>query len=96
MTEQLSTRKPAQVGWSPRVKLAVVSIMTMIMVAAPAWAIDINLSVITDVINAFIDLITPITNLLIAIVPLWFIVQILGFIMGLLAAILAMIKFGTK
>lgn len=55
---------------------------------------EINLSVITDTINAFIGLIDPITSLIIAIVPLWFVIMILGFIMGLLGAILALIKGG--
>lgn len=64
------------------------------VMAQPASAVAINLSVITDVINAFTGIIEPITSLLIAIVPLWFIMQILAFIMGLLAAILGMIKFG--
>jgi hypothetical protein len=61
----------------------------------PAAAVTINLSVITDVINAFIGILEPITNLIIAIVPLWFVLQILAFIMGLLTAVLAMIKFNT-
>jgi hypothetical protein len=59
-------------------------------------AAEINLSVITETINAFIDLIDPITDLVIAIVPLWFVIMILGFIMGLLAAILGLIKSGMK
>jgi hypothetical protein len=65
-------------------------------IGAPAQAVDINLSVITETINAFIELITPITNLVIAIVPLWFVIAILGFVMGLLSAILVMIKNGMK
>ncbi|MDD5189309.1 MAG: hypothetical protein PHF57_13975 [Methanoregula sp.] len=64
------------------------------ILAAPAMAADINLTVISDVINAFIGILTPITNLIIAIVPLWFVLQILAFIMGLMGAVLAMIKFG--
>jgi len=59
-------------------------------------AAEINLSVITETINAFIGLIDPITSLVIAIVPLWFVIMILGFIMGLLGAILALIKSGMK
>lgn len=62
----------------------------------PRAAADINLSVITETINAFIGLITPITDLIVAIVPLWFVIMILGFIMGLLGAILALIKDGMK
>jgi hypothetical protein len=69
----------------------------LMLVGVPAVsAVSFNLTVIEDVINAFIGLISPITNLIIAIVPLWFIIEILGFIMGLLVAILAMIKLGKK
>jgi hypothetical protein len=64
-----------------------------IIFAAPAMAAEMNLTVISDVIGAFIGILEPITNLIIAIVPLWFILQILGFIMGLMAAVLGMIKF---
>lgn len=74
------------------VPFALAFVFTLTALAVPASA-EINLSVISDVINAFIDIIDPIVNLVVAIVPLWFIMQILGFIMGLLAAILAMIKF---
>jgi len=70
--------------------------LAMIAMVPPAAAVDFNLTVITEVINAFIGLLTPITNLIIAIVPLWFILEILAFIMALLAAVLAMIKFGKK
>jgi hypothetical protein len=66
------------------------------ILAAPAMAVDINLTVISDVINAFIGILEPITNLIIAIVPLWFVLQILAFIMGLMGAVLAMIKFGSR
>lgn len=59
-------------------------------------AAEINLSVITETVNAFIGLIQPITDLVIAIVPLWFVIMILGFIMGLLAAILNLIQSGMK
>lgn len=76
------------------IPVALAFVFLLVAVAPPAAAVDINLSIISDVINSFIDLIEPITNLIIAIVPLWFIMQILGFIMGLLAAVLAMIKFG--
>jgi len=70
--------------------------LALISMVPPAAAVDVNLSVITDVINAFIGLLEPITNLIIAIVPLWFILAILGFIMGLLATVLGMIKIGGK
>lgn len=63
---------------------------------APRASAEINLSVITETINAFIGLISPITDLIVAIVPLWFVIMILGFIMGLLGAILALIKDGMK
>ena len=76
---------------APAFALAFVFALAALTVPVSA---EINLSVITEVINAFIVVIDPIVNLVIAIVPLWFIMQILGFIMGLLAAILAMIKFG--
>jgi hypothetical protein len=78
----------------PYQALAIFGIVAVasVLIAAPVAA-EINLSVITEVINAFIDIIDPIVNLVVAIVPLWFIMQILGFIMGLLAAILAMIRF---
>lgn len=59
-------------------------------------AAEINLSVITETVNAFIGLIDPITNLIVAIVPLWFVIMILGFIMGLLGAILSLIQNGMK
>jgi hypothetical protein len=75
------------------------SLLFMLLIAAvPAVSATatFNLSVITDVINAFIDLITPITNLVVAIVPLWFIMEILGFIMGLLALILGMIHMRKR
>ncbi len=65
------------------------------ILAAPAMAVEMNLTVISDVINAFIGILSPITNLIIAIVPLWFILQILAFIMGLMAAVLGMIKFNS-
>ncbi|MFA4859173.1 MAG: hypothetical protein WC598_00310 [Methanoregula sp.] len=69
----------------------------MLNAIEPASAeVDVNLSVITNVINAFVGLISPITNLVIAIVPLWFVIMILGFVMGLLGAILALIKSGMK
>jgi len=71
-------------------------LMSLAGIGAPAQAVDINLSVITQTINAFIDLIEPITSLVIAIVPLWFVIAILGFVMGLLAAVLAMIKKGMN
>ena len=75
--------------------LAVPFVFALCLAVQPAAA-EINLSVITEVINAFIDIIDPIVNLVVAIVPLWFIMQILGFIMGLLAAILAMIRFNGR
>lgn len=78
------------------IPVALAFVMLLTGLGTPVAAVDINLTIISDVINAFIDLIEPITNLIIAIVPLWFIMQILGFIMGLLAAVLAMIKFGKK
>jgi hypothetical protein len=62
----------------------------------PAAADELNLTVLTNLINSFIGLITPITNLIIAIVPMWFVIIIVGFIMGLLAAILGMITKGMK
>lgn len=71
-------------------------LLALIAMVPPAAAVTVNLSVITDVINAFIGLLEPITNLIIAIVPLWFILSILSFIMGLLATVLAMIKIGNK
>ena len=71
-------------------------LLALANIIPPAQAVDINLSIITDTINAFIDLIEPITNLVIAIVPLWFVIAILGFVMGLLAAVLAMIKKGMN
>lgn len=74
---------------------AVSFVFAIALAIQPASAVEINLTVITDVINAFTGIIEPITNLLISIVPLWFIMQILAFIMGLLAAILGMIKFGN-
>lgn len=70
--------------------------MFMIVAIQPASAESINLTVISDVINSFIGLITPITNLVVSIVPLWFIMEILAFIMGLLAAILGMIHFSSR
>ncbi len=73
-----------------------VATLAFAIFAAPAMAVDINLTVISDVINAFIGILEPITNLIIAIVPLWFVLQILAFIMGLMGAVLAMIKFGSK
>ena len=83
---------------SPLVALATFGIplaFAVVLIAQPVAA-EINLSVITDVVNAFIDIIDDLLNLVIAIVPIWFIMQILAFIMGLLGAILAMIKFGRK
>lgn len=76
------------------VPFALAFVFALAALAAPVSA-EINLSVITEVINAFIEIIDPIVSLVIAIVPLWFIMQILAFIMGLLAAILAMIRFGS-
>lgn len=68
----------------------------MLMALVSPVSAEINLSVITDTINAFIGLIDPITDLVIAIVPLWFVIMILGFIMGLLGAILMLIKSGMN
>lgn len=75
------------------VPFALAFVFALAALASPAAAVTINLSVITDVINAFIGVIEPLVNLVIAIIPLWFILEMVGFIMGLLAAILAMIKF---
>jgi hypothetical protein len=69
-------------------------LLSLAGIAQPVQAVDINLTAITDTINAFIEVIDPITNLVIAIVPLWFVISIVGFIMGLLAAILIMVKKG--
>jgi len=89
------TTIPKARSWVPT--LAVPFALAFMLIAIqPAAAATINLTVISDVINGFIEIITPITNLVIAIVPLWFVMQILGFVMGLLAAILAMIKFSKK
>jgi hypothetical protein len=77
------------------IPFALAFVFMLMAVCQPAAATSINLSVISDVIDAFTGIISPITDLLIAIVPLWFIMQILAFIMGLLAAILGMIKFGN-
>ena len=86
---------PKTRSWTPVLGVPfALAFMFMLVAIQPAAAVSINLTVISDVINSFIDLITPITNLVVAIVPLWFIMQILAFIMGLLAAILGMIKFG--
>lgn len=75
-----------------------VSLLFLLCVAAaPAVsAVTFNLSVIEEVITAFIGLISPITDLVIAIVPLWFIMEILGFIMGLLAVVLGMIHMKKR
>lgn len=94
---QTSEQKPRT--WTPVMNAAFVLAFVGLLVSlagfgAPAAAAEINLTVISDVINAFTGIIEPITNLLISVVPLWFIMQILAFIMGLLAAILGMIKFG--
>lgn len=67
----------------------------LVLAVQPVSA-EINLSVITETVNAFIGLIEPITSLVIAIVPLWFVIMILGFIMGLLAAILNLIQSGMR
>jgi hypothetical protein len=83
-------------GHAPIVRVmpvALAFVFMLVAVTAPVAA-EINLSSITEVVNAFIGIIEPIMNLITAIIPLWFIMQILGFIMGLLGAILAMIKFG--
>jgi hypothetical protein len=73
---------------------ALAFVFALAVLASPVAAADtFNLSIITDVIESFIELLTPITDLVIAIVPLWFILEMIGFIMGLLATILAMIKF---
>jgi hypothetical protein len=88
------TRVQKRVGSMAVALFAVSFVFAFALVAQPASAVAINLTVISDVINAFTGIISPITDLLIAIVPLWFIMQILAFIMGLLAAILGMIKFG--
>ena len=89
--------QPAQTkarSWAPVLGVPfALAFMFMLVAIQPAAAVDINLTAITDIINAFISIITPLTNLVIAIVPLWFVMQILAFIMGLIAAILAMIKF---
>jgi len=91
------TTVPKARSWVPTLAVPfALALMFMLIAIQPAAAATINLTVISDVINGFIEIITPITNLVIAIVPLWFVMQILGFIMGLLAAILAMIKFGKK
>ena len=85
-----------KIGFAARLAMPAMALAVFAAVAVlvqPAAAVDINLSVITDVINAFIGIIEPLISLVIAIVPLWFILEILGFIMGVLAAILAMIKF---
>ena len=66
----------------------------MLMALVVPVSAEINLTALTDVINAFIGVIDPITSLIIAIVPLWFVILILGFIMGLLGAVLAIIKSG--
>lgn len=91
--------QPAQTktrSWAPVLGVPfALAFMFMLLAIQPASAVTINLTVITDVINAFTGIIEPITGLLISIVPLWFIMQILAFIMGLLAAILGMIKFGN-
>lgn len=76
------------------VPFALAFVIALTALAVPVSA-EINLSVITEVVNAFIDIIDDLLNLVIAIVPIWFIMQILAFIMGLLGAILAMIKFGS-
>lgn len=73
------------------VPFALAFVFMLMALVAPASA-EINLTVITDVIDAFVGIIDDILELVIAIVPIWFVMQILGFIMGLLAAILAMIK----
>lgn len=69
--------------------------MLMVLVAPPASA-EINLSGITEVIDAFIGIVDDILDLVMAILPIWFVMQILSFIMGLLAAILAMIHFKSN
>lgn len=77
------------------VPFALAFVFMLMALVAPVSA-EINLSVITETINAFIGLIDPITDLVVAVVPLWFVIMILGFIMGLLGAILALIKNGMK
>lgn len=91
-TEQMKNKR------SPLQALAVwaISLVLAGTLMVQQVAAEINLSVITETVNAFIGLIQPITDLVIAIVPLWFVIMILGFIMGLLAAILNLIQSGMK
>lgn len=70
--------------------LAFVFMLTVLVVPASA---EINLSGISEVIDAFVLVIDDIMELVLAIIPIWFVMQILAFIFGLLTAILAMINF---
>lgn len=70
--------------------LAFMFMLTVLVVPVSA---EINLSGITEVIDAFVGIIDDILELVLAIIPIWFVMQILAFIFGLLTAILAMIKF---
>lgn len=70
--------------------LAFVFMLTVLVVPASA---EINLSGISEVIDAFVLIIDDILNLVLAIIPIWFVMQILAFIFGLLTAILGMINF---
>jgi len=91
-----TVQKPRSTGLPVlAVPFALAFVFMLMALVAPVHA-EINLSVITEMINAFIDIIDPIVNLVVAIIPLWFIMQILGFIMGLLAAVLAMIRFNGQ
>lgn len=91
-TEQMKNKR------SPLKALAMwaVPFAFALVLAVQPVAAEINLSVITETVNAFIGLIEPITDLVVAIVPLWFVIMILGFIMGLLSAILGLIQNGMK
>lgn len=74
------------------VPFALAFMFMLTVLVAPASA-EINLSGISEVIDAFVLIIDDILNLVLAIIPIWFVMQILAFIFGLLTAILGMINF---
>ena len=89
MSEHTDVKQPKRFGM--RVKLALVSLMTMIGLVGTASATSIN-DTIGPILEAVALLFTPLLALIMAAIPVMIVMAIVAFILGLLTAILNKIK----